>query len=150
MLKYAPKYATDSTRACVGAGPCLAEEVAGRQGHVGEGGRVPCGQHVAPVVRLGLDARDELLQLVHALAAVVRVHVGVLCAKVTPLEAVHWTQIPLLSARHHRTPGGSVCQRPSDITLAKILFTTKRLQPYTRGRMLWGSSLTAILSSLRI
>ena len=107
MLKYAPKYATDSTRACVGAGPCLAEEVAGRQRHVGEGGRVPGGQHVAPVVRLGLDARNELLQLVHALAAVVRVHVCVLCAKVTPLEAVHRdTQIPLLSARHHRTPGG--------------------------------------------
>lgn len=53
---------------------------------------------MAPVVRLGADALYHLRQLVHALAAVVRVHVRVLCAKVSPLEAIHRTQVPLLSA----------------------------------------------------
>ena len=74
----------------------LGKHVARRQGHVGQGGRVPGGQHDAPVGRVVLQQAHHLSQLVHALPAVVGVAVGVGRPKVAPLEAVDGAQVALL------------------------------------------------------
>lgn len=41
----------------------------------------------------------HLLQLVHTLASVVSMHVGVSCPKMPPLEPINRAQIPFLSVR---------------------------------------------------
>jgi hypothetical protein len=82
----------------------LAEHVAGWKGHQGQVGRVPGREHMPPSFWVGLDLCYELPQLVHSLPAVVRVHVGVFGAKMAPLEAIHGSQVHLLSA-----PGGKEC-----------------------------------------
>ena len=69
------------------------------QGHLVQVERVPRGQHDAAVLGRAPDGRDARLQLVDPLARVVRVGAGILCAKVSPLEAIHGAEIPLTVAR---------------------------------------------------
>ena len=76
----------------------LAQHVAGRKGHEGQGCRVPGAEDDAPVAGVLPQLPHHVGQLVNPLTPVVSMHVCVLCPKVTPLEAVHRSQIARLSA----------------------------------------------------
>jgi hypothetical protein len=75
----------------------LSQDVAGRQGHLVERCRVPCGDEHAATFRIGFELVDYVLDLVNSFAFVILVHRFILGAKVPPLESVHGPQIPLLT-----------------------------------------------------
>ena len=56
---------------------------------------IPCVQNNPPTVRVSFDLVDNRLELVNTLALVVGVPVLVLSPEVTPLEAIHGTEIAL-------------------------------------------------------
>mmetsp|Transcript_25276 Transcript_25276/g.61324 ORF Transcript_25276/g.61324 Transcript_25276/m.61324 type:complete len:261 (-) Transcript_25276:620-1402(-) len=74
----------------------LAEHVAWGESHDPEVGRVPGAEQDPTVVGVGLDCVNDLGQLIHPLSGIVGVHVSILCAKVSPLEPVDRTEVPLL------------------------------------------------------
>ena len=71
----------------------LAEHVARRESHESKIFGVPCTEQDPAIGGVVLDLVNDFTQLVNALTGVVGVAVLVFCAKVSPLEAVDWTQI---------------------------------------------------------
>ena len=81
----------------------LNQAVTGRQGHLVQVRGVPGAHDDPPIVGLGLDPVDDLSELVDPLAAVVGVHVHVLSTEVSPLKAVDWSQVSLLTGCEAQT-----------------------------------------------
>lgn len=75
----------------------LTEHVTRWQSHFGEVRRVPGGHDNASIFGVVLDLFDALRELIHSLASVIGVHVDVLSAEMTPLEAVDWSEVPHFS-----------------------------------------------------
>ena len=67
--------------------------MAGGQGHLREGGRVPRREHDPPRLRVVFDLGDHVRELVDALPGVVRRGGRVAGAEVAPLEAVHGPEV---------------------------------------------------------
>lgn len=55
--------------------------------------RIPGTHNDASICRIVLDLIYDLAQLVHTFARVVCIACCVFCAKVAPLEAVHWPKV---------------------------------------------------------
>ena len=71
----------------------LTKHVTGRQGHLRQILRVPSRQDDASIFRIVLDLVNAIGKLVHTFSRVIRVHVDIVRAKMTPLKTVHRSQI---------------------------------------------------------
>lgn len=67
--------------------------MAGGQDHLGEVLGIPRAEDQSAVVGVRLEGVDDALELVVALARVVRLMVDVVGAEVAPLEAIDWAQV---------------------------------------------------------
>lgn len=75
----------------------LGKHVTWREGHQGQIPRIPRTHHDPPIKGIPAEGIDDLLQLVHALPRIIRMHVPVLGPKVPPLKSINGTQVALLT-----------------------------------------------------
>ncbi|KAH3658768.1 hypothetical protein OGATHE_006494 [Ogataea polymorpha] len=61
--------------------------------HVLESRRIPCAQNNSSIVGVGSQSINDFGQLIVTFACVVCIGVDIFCPKVSPLEAVNWTEI---------------------------------------------------------
>ena len=69
----------------------------GRQRHQIQILRIPSAHNDPPVLRIVPNLINAIGQLIHALSRIVGMHVRILGAEMTPLEAVHRSEIALLA-----------------------------------------------------
>ena len=73
----------------------LSEEMTWRQGHEMEMGGIPGGQDDPSIIGMISQPIENMLQLIDALAGIIRLSIEVGGAEMTPLEAIDRTEITL-------------------------------------------------------